>query len=49
VATLLEPFDESLPDKSGVASAKSVEEEAFDAENDGMSFFLVNKQIRILR
>jgi replication factor C subunit 1 len=35
VATLLEPFDESLPDKSGVASAKSVEE-AFDAENDGM-------------
>ncbi|XP_047096043.1 replication factor C subunit 1-like [Lolium rigidum] len=34
VATLLEPFDESLPDKSGVASAKSVEEEAFDAEND---------------
>jgi hypothetical protein len=36
VATLLEPFDESLPDKSGVASAKSVEEEAFDAENYGM-------------
>jgi hypothetical protein len=26
-----------LPDKSGVASAKSVEE-AFDAENDGMWF-----------
>jgi replication factor C subunit 1 len=48
VAAILEPLDESLPEENG-ASAEGDEDEASDAENDGMSFFLVNKQIRILR
>jgi hypothetical protein len=40
VAAILEPLDESLPEENGVASAEGDEDEASDAENDGMCFLL---------
>ena len=40
VAAILEPFDESLPEENGVASAEGDKEESSDAENDGTCFLL---------
>jgi replication factor C subunit 1 len=46
VAAILEPLDESLPEENGVASAEGDEDEASDAENDGMCFssWSINRQ-----